>query len=193
MQVERQNTFPNLREGDNSEWWQGFCKVSCVQRRIKQPSGVRGEGGGAGEQVCAKLYQLEQVCTKLHQLEQLCAKLYQLKQGDKGGTAGRYLRRVRSLFRPSRSPQTTPASAQTDENYRRTSSACRPPGKRGLVACCCSITSTIKIHPLQKISFHPALGMGSLSCVLKTLEQWCRIVNVCLHMFLGGKSHILKF
>ena len=144
--------------------------MSCVQRRIKQPSGVRGEGGGAGEQLCAKLYQLEQVCTKLyqleqvctklhqleqlcaklHQLEQVCAKLYQLKQGDKGGTAGRYLRRVRSLFRPSRSPQTTPASAQTDENYRRTSSACRPPGKRGLVACCCTITSIIKIYPLQK-------------------------------------------
>ena len=144
--------------------------MSCVQRRIKQPSGVRGEGGGAGEQVCAKLYQLEQVCTKLHQLEQLCAKLYQLeqlcaklyqlKQGDKGETAGRYLRRVRSLFRPSRSPQTTPASAQTDENYRRTSSVCRPPGKIGLVACCCSITSNIKIYLLQKISFDPALGMG---------------------------------
>ena len=117
-----------------------FCKVSCVQRRIKQPSGVQREGGGAGEQLFAKLYQLKQVC----------AKLYQLKQGDKGETAGRYLRRVRSLFRPSPSPQTTPASAQTDENYRRTSSACRPPGKRGLVACCCSITSIIKIYPLQK-------------------------------------------
>ena len=127
-----------------------ICKVSCVQRRIKQPSGVRGEGGGAGERLCAKLYHFKQVCAKLYQLEQLCAKLYQLEQGDKGETAGRYLRRVRSLFRPSRSPQTTPASAQTDENYRRTSSACRPPGKRGLVACCCSITSIIKIHPLQK-------------------------------------------
>ena len=118
----------------------------------------------------------EQVCAKLYQLEQVCARLYQLEQGDKGGTAWRHLRRMRSLFRPSRSPQTTPASAQTDENYRRTSSACRPPGKRGPVACCCSITSIIK-----KISFDPALGMG----VLKTLEQWCCIVNVCLHLFFG--------
>ena len=155
--------------------------MSYVQRRIKQPSGEGLENKCVQncyylEQACTELHQLEQLCAKLNQLEQLCAKLYQLKQGDKGETAGRYLRRVRSLFRPSRSPQTTPASAQTDENYRRTSSACRPPGKRGPVACCCSITSIIK-----KISFDPALGMG----VLKTLEQWCCIVNVCLHLFFG--------
>ena len=132
------------------------------------------------EQLCAKLNQLEQLCAKLNQLEQLCAKLYQLKQGDKGETAGRYLRRVRSLFRPSRSPQTTPASAQTDENYRRTSYACRPPGKRDPVACCCSITSIIK-----KISFDPALGMG----VLKTLEQWCSIARFGSYVSKGSVSY----